>query len=60
MLAWVAGVWGLGDPVVKGNLWLVPVRDALNLYLYIASFFSNKVEWRGRRYRVCGRSMIPN
>jgi ceramide glucosyltransferase len=59
-LAWVAGVWGLGDPVVKGNLWLVPVRDALNLYLYIASFFSNKVEWRGRRYRVCGRSMIPN
>jgi ceramide glucosyltransferase len=58
-LAWVAGVWGLRDPVVKSNLWLVPVRDALNLCVYIASFFSNEVEWRGARYRVCGRSMIP-
>ena len=58
-LAWVAGVWGLRDPVVKGNLWLVPVRDALNICLYTASFFSNKVEWRGARYRVCGRFMIP-
>jgi ceramide glucosyltransferase len=58
-LAWVAGVWGLRDPVVKKNLWLVPVRDALNVCLYIASFCSNTVEWRGARYRVCGRFMIP-
>ena len=58
-LAWVAGVWGLRDPVVKRNLWLVPVRDALNVCLYIASFCSNTVEWRGARYRVCGRFMIP-
>lgn len=59
MLAWVAGVWGLQDPVVKGNLWLVPVRDALDFCVYIASFFSNKVEWRGTRYRICGRFMMP-
>jgi ceramide glucosyltransferase len=58
-LAWVAGVWGLRDPVVKSNLWLVPVRDAANLCLYIVSFFTNKVEWQGMRYRVCGRFMIP-
>jgi ceramide glucosyltransferase len=58
-LAWVAGVWGLRDPVVKRNLWLVPVRDALNLYVYIASFFSNNVKWRGAEFRVCGRFMIP-
>jgi ceramide glucosyltransferase len=58
-LAWVAGVWGLRDPVVKSNLWLVPVRDAANLCLYIVSFFTNKVEWQGVRYRVCGRFMIP-
>jgi ceramide glucosyltransferase len=58
-LAWVAGVWGLRDPVVRSNLWLVPVRDALNLCLYIASFFSNKVEWRGACYRVCGKFMSP-
>ena len=58
-LAWVVGVWGLRDHVVRNNLWLVPVRDALNLCLFFASFFSNKVEWRGARYRVCGKFMIP-
>ncbi len=57
MLAWVAGVWGLQDPVVKSNLWLVPARDAVNLCLYIASFFTNKVEWLGERYCLCGRFM---
>jgi ceramide glucosyltransferase len=58
-LAWVVGVWGLRDPIVKGNLWLVPIRDVLNLCVDIASFFSSKVEWRGAHYRVCGRFMIP-
>ena len=59
MLAWVVGVWGLHDPVVRRNLWLVPVRDAANLCLYLASFFSNTTEWRGARYRVSGPTMIP-
>lgn len=58
-LAWVVGVWGLQDQVVRRNLWLVPVRDALNLCLYVASFFSNTMEWRGSRYRVSGPTMIP-
>jgi ceramide glucosyltransferase len=58
-LAWVVGVWGLRDSVVRNNLWLVPVRDALNLCVYVASFFSNIAEWRGIRYRVCGKFMIP-
>jgi ceramide glucosyltransferase len=57
-VAWVAGVWGLRDPVVKANLWLVPLRDALSVGLYVASFFSNKMEWRGTRYRITGRSMV--
>jgi ceramide glucosyltransferase len=58
-MAWVVGVWGLHDPVVRRNLWLVPLRDAANLCLYAASFFSNITEWRGSRYRVSGPTMIP-
>jgi ceramide glucosyltransferase len=58
-MAWVVGVWGLRDPAVRSKLWLVPVRDALNLCLYAASFFVNTVEWRGTRYRVRGTSLIP-
>jgi ceramide glucosyltransferase len=58
-MAWVIGVWGLRDPVVRSKIWLVPVRDALNLGLYVASFFFNTVEWRGSHYRVRGTFLIP-
>src|SRR2546425_1740012 len=58
-VAWTIGVWGLQDPVVRKRIWLVPVRDALNLCIYIASFFSNTVRWRGIAYRVQGRSFVP-
>jgi ceramide glucosyltransferase len=58
-VAWTIGVWGLHDPVVRKRIWLVPVRDALNLCVYMASFFSNTVRWRGIAYRVQGRSFVP-
>ena len=58
-LAWVVGVWGLQDPMVERSLWLVPVRDAVNLCLYAASFVSNIMEWRGSRFRVVGSAMVP-
>ena len=58
-VAWLIGVRIIGDPIVRKNLWLVPLRDALNLGVYIASFFSNTVQWRGLPYRVRGTSLIP-
>jgi ceramide glucosyltransferase len=58
-VAWTIGVWGLQDPVVRRRTWLVPVRDALNFCVYVASFFSNTVRWRGIPYRVQGRSFLP-
>jgi ceramide glucosyltransferase len=58
-VAWLIGVRIIGDPVVRKKLWLVPVRDALNLWVYVASFFSNTVQWRGLPYRVRGSSLIP-
>ena len=58
-VAWLIGVRIIGDPVVRKNLWLVPVRDALNFCVYVASFFSNTVQWRGLPYQVRGPSLIP-
>jgi ceramide glucosyltransferase len=58
-VAWTIGVWGLHDPVVRKKIWLVPIRDALNFCVYVASFFSNTVRWRGIAYRVRGRSFVP-
>jgi ceramide glucosyltransferase len=58
-VAWTIGVWGLHDPVVRKRFWLVPVRDALNFGVYLASFFLNQVSWRGRKYRVQGSKLVP-
>jgi ceramide glucosyltransferase len=53
-LAWLIGNWGLHDPTLRRKPWLPLVRDALNLSLYPASFFSNAVQWRGMSYRLHG------
>jgi ceramide glucosyltransferase len=35
-----------------GQWWMIPVRDALSLCVFIASFAVNTVGWQGRRFRV--------
>ena len=51
-MAWTIAVWGLGDPVVRKKIWLVPLRDALSFLVWTAGFFSSKVSWRGKEYLV--------
>jgi ceramide glucosyltransferase len=51
-LAWFVGREVLEDSSVVQNLWLVPVRDAIALMIWIASFGGNTVEWRGLRFRL--------
>src|SRR6267143_1955521 len=46
------GVWGLQDAVVKRNWWLAPWRDLANFGVWVASFFSNRICWRGLEFRV--------
>lgn len=58
-MAWTIGVWGLGDPVVRRRIWLVPMRDAVNFFVWAAGFFFSKVQWRGKEYRVDGSYLIP-
>ena len=58
-VAWVIGVWVLEDPTVRRRPWLALVRDAVNLAVYFASFFSNKVEWRGVPYKLRGPFLEP-
>jgi ceramide glucosyltransferase len=33
-------------------LWMAPVKDLLNLAVWVAAFAGNHIQWRGRRYRV--------
>jgi ceramide glucosyltransferase len=48
----------LGGRAIKARLgwtlWLVPLRDLVATALWIASFAGDRVEWRGRTYRLAG------
>jgi len=58
-LAWLTGVWGLGDRQLAKILWLVPVRDAISFVVWVGGFFSDKITWRGLEYRVQKGRLIP-
>src|SRR6266699_3475615 len=44
-MAWTVGVWGVRDEVLRRNLMLVPVRDAIYFIVWLASFGSNRIRW---------------
>ena len=35
-----------------GPLWLMPVRDTISIMVFMASFFGQKVAWRGSRFEI--------
>jgi len=58
-MAWTVGVWGVGDQVLRRNLWLVPVRDAVYFLVWLASFGSNRVRWGPVEYAIRKGRMVP-
>ena len=58
-VAWTVGIWGLGDPLTRRNIWLVPARDAANFGVWLAGFFSNTIRWRGLVFQVRNGMLIP-
>jgi ceramide glucosyltransferase len=42
----------LNDPLCRSRWWLIPVQDLLSFAFWLAGFFGNTIEWRGRRYRL--------
>ncbi len=49
-MAWVAGVWGLRDDVLRRKLWLVPLRDLIYFAVWLAAFTTNRIKWRGQEF----------
>ncbi|MGB7553568.1 MAG: glycosyltransferase, partial [Candidatus Korobacteraceae bacterium] len=48
----VVGRGVLADPQLFRELWLLPLRDLIALATWVASYFGNRVEWRGLRFRL--------
>ena len=58
-MAWTVGVWGVGDEVLRRNLWLVPVRDAIYFVVWLASFASNRIRWGSAEFAIQKGRMVP-
>jgi ceramide glucosyltransferase len=56
---WLCGAWGLNDLVTRKSWWLTPFRDAVNFAVWIAGYFTSKIEWRGVSYRVKKGMLVP-
>ena len=52
LTAWAAAKWVLDDPLTAREWWLVPLQDLLSFGTWIAGFFGNTIEWRGRRFSL--------
>ncbi len=59
LMAWTVGVWGLEDPVLRRKLWLLPVRDAIAALVWLVSFGSNRIQWRGMQFIIRDGILIP-
>jgi ceramide glucosyltransferase len=58
-MAWIVGVHGLGDRTVRRRWMLVPFYDALATVVSIVALWVNRVEWRGRRFKVQRGRLMP-
>jgi ceramide glucosyltransferase len=52
LAAWAVAGWVLHDPLAARRWWLVPVQDVVSFCFWLAGFFGNTIEWRGRPYHL--------
>ncbi len=52
LLSVIAGWGAVRDPRSLARCWLYPLRDLIGFGLWLASYFSDKIRWRGERYRL--------
>jgi len=58
-MAWTVGVWGVRDSLLRCRMWMLPVRDAFGFVVWLASFFHNRIEWRGSHYTIRDKQLVP-
>lgn len=59
-MAWTVGVWGVGDDVLRRKLWMLPLRDAIHFFVWLAGFASNRIHWGGEAFRMEKGQLVPS
>jgi hypothetical protein len=58
-MAFTFGAHGLKDPLLRRRCWLIPLRDAVGFFIWVATLFSSRVSWRGSKFSVRRGRLIP-
>ena len=58
-MAWTVGARGLGDETVRRRWMLIPVYDVLATVISIVALCVNRIEWRGRRFKMRNGRLVP-
>ena len=58
-VALAVGARGMRDPLVARKLWLLPLRDAFAFVVWAASFFPQRIHWRGQQFYVRDKRLVP-
>ncbi|HET9401069.1 MAG TPA: hypothetical protein VFO34_08965, partial [Candidatus Acidoferrales bacterium] len=58
-MGWMVGVWGMQDSVVRRKLALLPLRDLLAFFIWLASFASDRIRWRGAVFTLDNGRLVP-
>ncbi|HYY70640.1 MAG TPA: bacteriohopanetetrol glucosamine biosynthesis glycosyltransferase HpnI [Terriglobales bacterium] len=59
LLCVIAGWGAVRDPRSLAYCWLYPLRDLMGFGFWVASYFSDRILWRGERYRLqAGGKMV--
>jgi ceramide glucosyltransferase len=59
LMAWTVGVWGMHDPLLRRKFWLIPLNEICGFIVFVLSFATRRVQWRGTEYYIRGKELIP-
>jgi ceramide glucosyltransferase len=52
VVSYAVAIQGLGDHLLRQNLWLTPLRDLLGFLFWCLGQLGKTVEWRGRTFKL--------
>lgn len=53
------GARGMGDPLIRRKGWILPLRDAFGFFVWLASFFPQRIHWRDKQFVIRERKLVP-
>jgi ceramide glucosyltransferase len=57
--ALTVGARGMKDSLAQRRQWILPLRDAFAFVAWLASFFPQRIHWRGQQFHIRNRRLVP-